>query len=212
MFRCILYVITLPFLTTLLKAQTHGTEFRFSLVVPELRRSHYTYSTDPTFEVFYFTSISEKLQVSGGLMVQKGKHNWHELTGHIFYGEDGIPYRVRTDYTRQFEYFCAGIPLKIEKKFESTVVSSAFVKFTGGKYFKAELADYYESELMGTFDVDYDSFFWDVQLGINKNFYQTDKIKAGLSPMIGVRYQETNFTDLTKYLYYGLGINTTFGF
>ena len=111
-------------------------------------------------------------------MVQTGKHNWHELTGHTFYGEDGIPYRVRTDYSRQFEYFCAGIPLKIEKKFESPVISSAFVKLTGGKYFKAELADYYESELMGTFDVDYDSFFWDVQLGINQELLPNRQNKS----------------------------------
>ena len=56
MFRYILCVSILFFLTIALRAQTHGTEFRFSLVVPELHRSHYTYSTDPTFEVLYFTS------------------------------------------------------------------------------------------------------------------------------------------------------------
>lgn len=183
-------------------------ELNFSLIHPELHRDNYRYSIDPSGEILYCLALSDKLTISSGLQVQTGQHNWKEFTGHTIIGEDGIPVRIRTNYSRHFDYFCAGIPLKLEKNFNSSIITSLFVEFTGGRYFKAELADYFESEQVESIEVENNLFFWDVQFGINQTLHHSGKINVGFSPIIGIRNQGSNFHNLAKYFYYGIGIST----
>jgi hypothetical protein len=104
-----------------------GFEINFSLVHPaKWSLSEYKFSTDPTLEVLYFTSVSKKLWVAGGIFAQAGKHNWLELYGHTFIDDFGMPYRLRTDYNRQLEFFSLGIPVKFGMNFNNSFSTRCF--------------------------------------------------------------------------------------
>lgn len=188
-----------------------GFELKLSLIHPERHRDNYDFSVDPTFEALYYTSISKSLLVSGGLMIQAGKHNWDEYTAHTIYPENWTPFPLRGIYDRRYEYICAGIPLKIEKLLKSSFFSTLYTEVTAGRYFQIELEDYYNSKHIYTFDIGYHGLFWDVQLGLIKNIYQKKKLSLAVSASAGVRNQQLdgyiNRWNLTNYFYYGLGVN-----
>jgi len=113
----------------------------------------YNYSIDPTLEALYFTSLSEKIWIAGGLFAQAGKHNWLGLYGHTFIDDFEIPYSLRTDYSRQLEFFSLGVPVKIGINCNSAVFNSLFLGFTAGNHLRLEMADYYKSEFVASLPV-----------------------------------------------------------
>ena len=96
--------------------QNNGLDVTFSLIHPVKRSlNENKYSVDPTLEVLYLYTLSEKFSISSGLFVQAGKHNWEQLTAHAFWN-GWMWWPGRAEYSRQLDYFCMGIPLKLEKK------------------------------------------------------------------------------------------------
>jgi hypothetical protein len=189
-------------------------EFYFSLVHPaKWSLNEYKYSVDPTLEVLYFTSLSTKVWLAGGLFAQAGKHNWLELYGHTFYDDFGMPYRLRTDFNRQLEFFSLGIPVKIGMDCNSAVFSSLFIGFTVGNHLKLEMADYYNSEFVASFPVCdyYNSIFWELNFGFRKILFSKEHFAFSLSPFAGFR-KETPGKDIGtyNYIFYGLGISSRF--
>ena len=191
----------------------NGLEIKFSLNHPaKWSLSEYEYSADPTAEVLFFTSVSRQLSIAGGIMARKGKHNWMELTGHTFTDKDGIPFPVRTDYSRKLEFFSLGIPVKLEWICRNSFIHSFFTGFTGGKHLELSLTDYLNSVHIADLDPDYNRFFWELNLGIRKNLYKTRELKVTLSPEAGFR---KNISDKSigrdNYIYYGVGVSTILG-
>jgi hypothetical protein len=184
----------------------NGFEFNFALVHPaRWKMNEYKYSVDPTIEVLYFFSLSEKYLISGGIFVQTGKNNWEELTSHMFW--DGMTWRPgRGYYSRQLDYFCMGIPLKLEKKFTNFLFNSVFIGFTGGRYFNFDLTDSMADRVI-PIEVEYDKFFWDLQLGFTKYLYQSSGLSIGISPIAGARIHHTNIYNLNEYAWYGLSLS-----
>ena len=207
--RCLFgFFLTTLILVSALNAQEskNGFEFNFALVHPaKWGLNEYKYSVDPTFEALYFTSLSNKFWVVGGLFAQTGKHNWEELTAHAFW--DGWMWRPgRGYYSRQLDYFCMGIPLKLEKKFTNFLFNSVFIGFTGGRYFNFDLTDSM-GDLVIPIEVEYDKFFWDLQLGFTKYLYQSSRLSIGISPIAGARIHHTNIYNLNEYTWYGLSLS-----
>ncbi|MBW6535719.1 MAG: hypothetical protein K0B11_11965 [Mariniphaga sp.] len=194
-----------------------GFELNFSLVHPaKWGLSEYKFSADPTLEVLYFTSLSEKFWVAGGIYAQAGKHNWLELYGHTFVDDFGIPNRLRTDYSRQLEFFSVGIPVKIGMNCKSAVFNSLFLGFTAGNHLKLEKADYYESEFVATFPVYpyYNSVFWELNFGLRKTLFKKENFTVSLSPVAGYRKESPKrFHAMGRYDYFffGLGVNSRLG-
>ena len=193
-----------------------GFEINFSLVHPAKRLSEYKFSTDPTLEILYFTSVSKKFWVAGGIFAQAGKHNWLELYGHTFIDDFGMPYRLRTDYSRQLKFFSVGIPVKIGLNFYNSFFNSFFLGFTAGNHLKLEMADYYKSEFVAKLPVYnyYNSEFWEVHIGFRKNFLRTENFEASISPRAGYRRESPRkFYNIGNYNYflYGLGVSSRFG-
>ncbi|MCA1759229.1 MAG: hypothetical protein LC658_05630, partial [Bacteroidales bacterium] len=146
-----------------------GFEFNFSLVHPSKRLSEYKISADPTLEVLYFTSLSKKIWVAGGLFAQVGKHKWVELDSHPIY--DGYTWqRGRDYYSRQLEFFSLGIPVKIGLNFYNSFFNSFFLGFTAGNHLKLEMADYKNSKFIADLPVYpyFNSIFWELNFGLRK--------------------------------------------
>jgi hypothetical protein len=211
----ILPVVLIIILSSHIRAQqkSSGIEIKFSLTHPaKWSLSDYKYSVDPTAEVLYFKSVTSRLSVAGGIMAQTGKHNWMELTGHTFTDKDGIPFPVRTDYSRELEFISLGIPLKLERLCRNCFIHSFFMGITGGKHLKLSLADYLNSVHIADLDPDYNRFFWDLSLGVRKNIYKTQKLKITLSPVAGFRKNSSDKeVGRDNYIFYGLGISTIMG-
>jgi len=194
-----------------------GFELNFSLVHPaKWSLKKYNYSVDPTFEVLYFNSLSNKFWVAGGLFAQAGKHNWLENTGHTFVDDFGMPYPLRTDYNRQLEFFSLGIPVKIGLNFNNPVFNSLFLGFTAGNHLKLEMADYYKSEFVATFPVYpyYNSVFWEVNIGLRKTLFKKENFIVSLSPYAGYRKESPKrFHAMGRrdYFFYGFGISSKIG-
>jgi hypothetical protein len=194
-----------------------GFEFNFWLVHPaKWSLSEYKFSTDPTLEFLYFTSVSKKLWVAGGIFAQAGKHNWLELYGHTFIDDFGMPYRLRTDYNRKLEFFSLGIPVKIGLNFNNSVLNSLFLGFTAGNHLKLEMADYYKSEFVATFLVYpyYNSVFWELNFGLKKTLLKKGNFTISLSPVAGYRKESPKrFYAMGRYDYFffGLGVNSRLG-
>ncbi|WP_372950787.1 hypothetical protein [Mariniphaga sp.] len=194
-----------------------GFEFNFSLVHPaKWSLKEYRYSADPTLEVLYFTSISKKFWVAGGIFAQAGKHNWLELYGHTFIDDFGMPYRLRTDYNRQLEFFSLGIPVKIGLNFNNPVFNSLFLGFTAGNHLKLEMAYYYKSEFVATFPVYpyYSSVFWELNFGLRKTLLKKGNFTISLSPVAGYRKESPKrFHAMGRrdYFFYGFGISSKIG-
>ena len=212
--RIYIYVLIFIFAIPPLKAQEKGRGFevKLSLIHPYLRRTDYKYSTDPSLEVHYYSYFTDKFSISAGIAARAGVHNWQEITGHTFRRDDGMLYRVRTSYNRRFEYVWAGIPLKVEKEFSSQLIQSGYIKITGGSYFYKKVADYYRSEYVADYKVNFEKIFWDIQIGINRTVFQSDNLKIGLSPLAGAHSLNSEYSNyLARYFYYGLGIRLKMG-
>jgi hypothetical protein len=221
----LLIVVLVPPLSA--QESKKGFEFNFSLIHPVKRSlSEYKFSTDPTLEVLYFTSLSKKIWVAGGLFAQAGKHNWLENTGHSFTDIYGIPYPLRTDYNRQLEFFSLGIPVKIGLSFNDSFFNSFFLGFTAGNHLKLEMADYYNSKFVANIPVYpyypyYKSVFWELNFGFEKIIYNKKNFALSLSPVAGYR-RNTSKDNLTfvyyvhhdlgrhNYFFYGLGLIAKF--
>jgi hypothetical protein len=210
----LIFVLLNIFLLPELNGQekNNGPDITFSLIHPVKHSlNQFKYSVDPTLEVLYFTSLSKKFWVAGGLLVQTGKHNWLALDGHTFYDDFGMPYRFRTDFNRQLEFFSLGILVKFGMEMNSAVINSLIVGFTAGNHLKLEEADYYNSEFVANIPVTdfYNSLFWDLNFGFRKVFYHAGSLTLSLAPVAGYR-KETSRKGLVgyyNYVYYGLGIN-----
>jgi len=211
----VFFLATLILVPTLNAQESkNGFEFIFSLVHPaKWSLNEYKYAVDPTLEVLYFTSLSTKVWVAGGLFAQAGKHNWLELYGHTFYDDFGIPYRLRTDFNRQLEFFSLGIPVKIGMDCKSAVFNSLFLGSTVGNHLKLEKADYYNSEFVDSFPVYdyYNSIFWELNFGFRKTLFSKEDFAVSLSPFAGFR-KESPGKDIgtENYIFYGLGISSRF--
>jgi hypothetical protein len=181
------------------------------MIRPARQHDNYSFSFDPTFEAFYFTSVSTRLLISGGLMVQTGKQSWDVFTGHTIIPPGGTPIPLRGTYDRRYEYFCIGIPLKIEKVTLNSFFNSIYSDFTAGRYFQIDLKDYYNFQRKYTFDIGYHGLFWDVQLGLTKDINQIRNLLLSVSALAGLRNQQLDgYIDrwnLTNYFYYGLGVS-----
>lgn len=190
-----------------------GFEFNFSLIHPvKWSLEDYQYSLDPTLELLYFTSISQNILVSGGLFGQAGKHNWLEFYGHTLVGEDGMPIRVRTYYSRQLEFISPGISLKLEKKCNNPVFNSLFMGFTAGKHIKLSMADYLHSKFVAGIETNYNPVFWELNLGFRKYLYHTDNFAISLTPIVGYRNQYSKIEiGSDNYFFYGLGLSSGIG-
>ncbi len=192
-----------------------GFEFNFSLVHPaKWGLSDYKYSVDPTLEVLYFTSISKKFWVAGGLFAQVGKHNWIEKDSHPFW--DGFMWQgVRGEYySRQLEFFSVGIPVKMGMNFNNSFFNSFFWGFTAGNHLKLEMADYLNSKFIADLPVYryYNSEFWELNIGFKKMSYKKEGIAVSLSPVAGFR-KASSEKDIgySNYFFYGLGISSRIG-
>lgn len=213
LFGIFLLIVTLVFPLSAQESKK-GFEVNFSLVHPaKWSLSEYKFSADPALEVLYFTSLSNKFWVAGGLFAQAGKHNWLELTGHAFYDDFGIPYRVRTDYSRQLEFFSLGIPVKVGLECNNPVFNSVFLGFTAGNHLKLEIADYYKSEFVANIPASdyYKSVFWELNIGIRKQLFLNGNFSLSLSPQAGLR-KNSSVKDIgnDNYFFYGLGISSRF--
>lgn len=194
-----------------------GFEFNFALVHPaKWGLKDYKYSVDPTLEILYFTFLSKKVWVAGGIFAQAGKHNWLENTGHTFIDDFGMPYRLRTDFNRQLEFFSLGIPVKIGLNFNNSVFNSLFLGFSAGNHLKLEMADYYKSEFVASFPVYpyYNSEFWEVNIGLKKTLFKKENFTVSLSPAAGYRKESPKrFHAMGRrdYFFYGFGISSRLG-
>jgi len=194
-----------------------GFEFNFSLVHPaKWSMKEYKYSVDPTLEILYFNYLSKNLWVAGGLFAQTGKHNWLELEGHTFVDDFGIPYRLRTDYNRQLEFFSLGIPFKIGMDFKNAVFNSLYLGFTAGNHLKLEMADYYNSAFVTNYRVYpyFNSLFWELNSGWRKTLLRKGDFTASLSLYAGYRKESPKkFYSFGHYnhIFYGLGLSSIFG-
>ena len=172
----------------------------------------YKFSADPTVEVHFFTSVSRQFLMAGGLYAQTGKHNWLEFTGHTFVDEFGIPYPLRTDYSRRLEFFSLGIPLKLEWKFRNSFIHSVLMGVTGGKHLELSMADYLHSVHIADLEPDYNRFFGELNIGIRKDFYKNRRLKVVLSPEAGFRLNSSDKSiGSDNYIFYGLGVSTIIG-
>ncbi|MDD4225211.1 MAG: hypothetical protein WCY58_01990 [Mariniphaga sp.] len=207
----ILSVVLIIILSYHTQAQqkSNGIEINFSLIHPSRHGlSDYKYSADPAAEVLYFTSVTSRLSVAGGLMAQIGEHNWKELTGYTFTGEDGMPYRLRTDYSRRLSFFSLGVPVKLEWICRNSFFHSFFTGFTGGKHLELSLADYLDSAHIADLETNYNRFFWEINLGFRKNLYQTRGVTFTLSPKAGYRKNSPDKSiGEDNYIFYGLGVS-----
>ena len=205
---CLIVVLISIFVLSEINGQEkkNGLDVTFSLIHPaRLSMNEYKYSVDPTLEVLYFFSLSEKFLISSGIFAQTGKHNWEELTAHAFW--DGwMWWPGRWYYSRQLDYFCMGIPVKVEKKFTNFLFNSVFIGFTGGRYFNFDLSDSMADRVI-PIEAEYDKFFWDLQLGFTKYLYQSTELSIGISPVAGARIHHTNIYNLNEYAWYGLSIS-----
>ena len=195
--------------------KNNGLGLTFSLIHPvKYSLREYQYAADPTLEVLYSASLSRKIRVAGGIYVQAGKHNWLELYGHTFYDDNGIGYRLRTDYNRQLEFISVGIPVKFEIITGNFIFNSFVFGFTAGNHIKLELADYYESEFVAGFPAyeDFNNLFREVNLGLKKNIFQSGAITLSLLPVAGYRKETSRIADTGyyNYMYYGLGLSARF--
>ena len=194
-----------------------GFELNFSLVHPaKWSLSEYKFSADPTLEVLYFTNLSKKIWVAGGLFAQAGKHNWIELDSHPFW--DGWMWqRIRGEYySRQLEFFSVGIPVKIGLNFYNSFFSSFFLGFTAGNHIKLEMADYYNSEFVAAFPVYpyYNSVFWELNFGLRKTLFKKENFTVSLSPVAGYRKESPkrfHAMGRRNYFFYGFGISSKIG-
>ena len=191
----------------------NGVELDFSLVHPvKMSLNEYKYSADPTLEVLYFTSISKKLWVAGGLFVQSGKHNWLETTGHTFVDDFGMPYRLRTDYSRQLEFFSLGIPLRVGMDCNCFVFNSLFLGFTAGNHLKLTKADYYNSEFVANVETNYNELFWELNLGFRKILIRSGTFELSLSSSAGFRKNIPSMQfGYDNYFFYAAGVSSKFG-
>lgn len=186
--------------------QYRGFEFIFSLIHPERRIENYTFTVDPTLEVLYLVPLSEKFLISGGFSAQLGQNNWEELTSHMFW--DGrMWWPGRAYYHRKLTYFCMGIPLKVEKRFANFLFNSVFIGITGGRYFIYELTDSTAKRVIAL-NLEYDPFFYELQLGFLKHLFQCSGLSIGISPVAGVRIHHTSIYNLNEYAWYGMNIST----
>lgn len=64
-----------------------------------------------------------------------------------------MPYRLRTDYNRQLEFFSVGVPVKVGVDFNNRVFNSFFVEFTAGNHLKLNKTDYLNSEFVADLPV-----------------------------------------------------------
>lgn len=206
-------------LTPPISAQVNNAKFElnFSLThSAKWRLTEYKLSTDPAAEVLYTTSLSKKIWVAGGLFVQTGKHRWQEFTGHTFYDDFGMPYRLHTDFNRQLKFFSVGIPVKIGLNFYNSLFNSFFLGFAAGNHLKLEMADYLHSKFIADLPVTdhYNSLFWEVKSGLGKTLHKTDNFFVSLSPFAGYRKQSPEKfyeTGNYNYFFYGLCISSKFG-
>jgi hypothetical protein len=211
----LLIVVLVPPLSA--QESKKGFEFNFSLIHPgKWAQKEYKYSVDPTLEILYFTSLSKKNWVAGGLFAQAGKHNWLENTGHSFTDIYGMPYPLRTDYNRQLEFFSLGIPVKIGLNFYDSFFNSFFLGFTAGNHLKLEMADYYKSEFVASFPVYpyYNSVFWEVNIGLRKILFKKENFIVSLSPVAGYRKESPkrfHAMGCRDYFFYGFGISSRLG-
>ena len=198
-------------LQTAAQEPVNGFEFKYSMIRPVRQHDNYSFSADPTFEAFYLTTVSKRVIVSGGLMIQAGKQSWEQWANHTLFPEVGTPFPLKGMYDRKFRYLCAGLPLKLERSTNGGFLSSIYTEFTAGRYLKIDLEDYYNSKLIKESDVKYHGLFWDIQLGVVKDFHKTNTLAVALSAMAGIRHQCIDelwtVTNLTEYVYYGLGIS-----
>ncbi len=187
----------------------NGFEYRFLLIHPYRRSNEYKYSLDPSIEALYYISLSDKFLISGGIMAQTGNNKWEELTSHTIY--DGFMWRPgRGYYTRELKYFCMGIPLRLEKRLTRFLFNSFYIGLTGGRYFIFDLTDSMGDKTYPE-KIDYDKFFWDLQLGLTRNVYQSSGLLLGISPVAGVRIHKTERTSLNVYPWYGLSLGARLG-
>jgi hypothetical protein len=215
-------VITLLFALNLMnptiRAQEirRGLELNFSLIHPaKWSLDDYKYSVDPTLEILYFTSLSKKFWVAGGIFAQSGKHNWLELYGHTFIDNFGYPYPFRTDYDRQLEFFSLGVPVIIGMYLNNPVFNSIFLGFTAGNHLKLEMADYLDSKFVADLPVtkDFNSIFWELNVGLKKIFFSKGNFELSLSSFAGLRKESQTkyYFAYYDYFFYGLGISSRFG-
>lgn len=220
MYRCCKYLILLLIFSSQAAAQENknGFELNFSLTHPAKSiLTDYNFSTDPSIEFLYTTSLSKKIWVAGGLFIQTGKHRWQELTGHTFEDEFGMPYRLRTYFNRQLEFFSLGIPVKIGMNFNTPVFNSLFLGFTSGNHLKLKMADFYQSDFVSGFPVHpyFNSVFWELNFGMRKALLRKRNFAVSLSPVAGYRKESPKrFYALGyyDYFFYGLGISSRFSF
>ncbi|MCA1759821.1 MAG: hypothetical protein LC658_08630, partial [Bacteroidales bacterium] len=170
---------------------------------------------DPTLEVLYFTSLSKKIWVAGGLFAQVGKHKWLELDSHPIY--DGYTWqRGRDYYSRQLEFFSVGIPVKIGLNFYNSFFNSFFLGFTAGNHLKLEMSDYLHSKFIADLPVYpyFNSIFWELNFGLRKTLLRKGNFAVSLSPVAGYRKESPKrFYAMGRYDYFffGLGVNSRFG-
>lgn len=211
----ILPVFLIIILSSHIRAQqkSSGLEINLSLAHPaKWGLSEYKFSADPTAEVLFFTSVSRQLSVAGGIMAQKGEHNWKELTGHTFTDKDGIPFPLRTDYSRRLTFFSLGIPVKLEWKCRNSFIHSFFTGVTGGKHLELSLADYLNSAHIADLNPNYHRFFWELNLGFRKNIYQIRGVTFTVSPTAGYRKNSPDKeVGRDNYIFYGLGMSAILG-
>jgi hypothetical protein len=213
----ILFLISIFYVPELSgQEKNNGFEVTFLLIHPVKKSlNHYEYSVDPTLEVLYFTSLTKKLRVGGGLLVQAGKHNWLELYGHTFYYDNGMPYRFRTNFNRRLEFFSVGIPVQLEIKTNNIIFDSFVLGFTAGSHLKLEMADFYDSKYVASFPVfDYfNPMFREFNFGFRKIIFQSPALTFSLSPVAGCRKESSRIKDIGyyNYLFYGLGLSMKFG-
>lgn len=175
--------------------------------------NEYLYSFDPKIEVLYHFPISNKGSIAVGILAQKGTHNWKQLTGHTFYDDLGGPYSLRTDFDRQLEFISLGIPIQIEIKTDKDICDAFFLKFSAGNHIKLEMADYFKSDLIATFDAFeyFNNFFWDINTGFKKNLIHNRAFALSLVPVAGLRSERSlEFIGIYDYFYYGLGLSARF--
>lgn len=224
--RCIFIYILLFFFFFTIFASTaqeeeKGFEIEFSLIhaVSQVEEGDYhfyglDYTLDPTLKLLYNFTVIPNVDISSGIYLQYGEHNWEELLRKTMQYPNGIWYPSRTIWSRQLRFFSVGIPLEAELKFNSFLFNSVFAGAAAGNHLYLNLKERMENsegEYSEAGPPDYRWYFWDLYFGIRKTIVRSPALNLAVKPQVGYKNNRPDrIPGKSNYFYYGLGISTTF--
>jgi hypothetical protein len=59
--------------------------------------------------------------------------------------------------------------------------------------------------------IEYEKYFWDLQLGFTKYITRSSGLSIGISPVAGARIHHTDLNSLNEYLWYGMSLSARLG-